>query len=128
CQRGAVMHVDPGWQSVLPHKERLLWHGRHNVSVQMADLFTPRMPFALVFTAFAAFWIAATSQMAQMDASSGGALDLFPLFGLPVVFVGLYMAVGMPIWDAYERKNAWSALTDVSWNLLYLLNAGTIRN
>jgi hypothetical protein len=106
------MSVEPGWQSVLPEKERLLWHGRPNGSVQMADFFSPRLPFALVFTAFAVFWIAATSQMAQMDASSGGALDLFPLFGLPFVFVGLYMAVGMPIWDAYERKHAWYALTD----------------
>jgi len=50
--------------------------------------------------------------MSQMSASSGGALDLFPLFGLPFIFVGLYMAFGIPLWDAYERRHSSYALTD----------------
>jgi hypothetical protein len=55
------MSADQGWQAVLPHGERLLWHGRPNGGVQISDFFTPRLPFALVFTAFAVFWMAATS-------------------------------------------------------------------
>jgi hypothetical protein len=49
--------------------------------------------------------------MAQMGPTSGGALDLFPLFGLPLMFVGLHMAFGIPFWDAYERHSSY-ALTD----------------
>ncbi|NMA97126.1 MAG: hypothetical protein GX970_03285 [Phyllobacteriaceae bacterium] len=40
-----------------------------------------------------------------MGPTSGGALDLFPLFGLPFMFVGLHMAFGIPFWDAYERRH-----------------------
>lgn len=106
------MSVEPGWQAVLPDRERLLWHGRPNGGVRLTDFLTARLPFGLVFTAFAVFWMAATSQMAQMGASSGGAFDHFPLFGLPFICVGLYMAFGIPIWDAYERRHASYALTD----------------
>jgi hypothetical protein len=106
------MSADQGWRAVLPHGERLLWHCRPNGGVQISDFFTPRLPFALVFTAFAIFWMAATSQMAQMGPASGGALDLFPLFGLSFMFVGLYMAFGIPFWDAYERRHSSYALTD----------------
>lgn len=106
------MSVELGWQSVLPDQERLLWQGRPNGDIRFADFFTPRLPFALVFTAFAVFWMAVTSQMTKMGSTTGGALDLFPLFGLPFVVVGLYMAFGMPLWDAYERKHSWYALTN----------------
>lgn len=106
------MNVEPGWHAVLPDKERLLWHGRPHGGIRLSDFFTPRLPFELVFTAFAVFWMAATSQMSQMGPANGGALDLFPLFGLPFILVGLYMAFGIPLWDAYERTHAWYALTD----------------
>ena len=106
------MSDDGGWSAVLPEQERLRWHGHPSGGVRLADFFTARLPFALVFTAFAVFWVAATSQIAQMGASSGGAFDLFPLFGLPFVCVGLYMAFGIPLWDSFERRHTSYALTD----------------
>jgi len=103
------MSAERGWQSILPEAERLLWQGRPDGSIRLADFFTPRLPFALFFTAFAVFWMAVIS---QMGSGTGGALDLFPLFGLPFICVGLYIAFGIPLWDAYERRHAWYALTD----------------
>ncbi|GHA30059.1 hypothetical protein GCM10007989_27170 [Devosia pacifica] len=105
------MSAELGWKAVLPDQERLLWHARPSATIRMADFATARLPFGIVFTVFALFWMSMTAQMGRMGPAGGG-LDLFPLFGVPFVLVGLYMAIGIPLWDAYERKNAWYALTD----------------
>ena len=102
------MRPDGGWNGVLGDSERLLWHDRPDGGIAIGDFLTARLPFGVVFTLFALFWIAATSWIGR-DVS---ALDVFPLFGLPFVLIGLHLVIGVPIWDAYERSRSWYALTD----------------
>ncbi|ODT82523.1 MAG: hypothetical protein ABS76_07860 [Pelagibacterium sp. SCN 64-44] len=102
-----------GWGDVLPQRERLLWHDHPASGVVIADFLTYRLLFGLVFTAFALFWTFAASWMGQ---SAGEAdvfpFNLFPFFGVPFVLAGLYMMIGVPLWDAYERSRSSYALTN----------------
>ena len=102
-----------GWSDVLTPGERLLWHDRPAGGAVIADFLTSRLPFGLFFTTFALFWIFAASWMGgNAGESDFFPFDLFPLFGVPFVLVGLHMMIGIPFWDAYERSHSWYALTD----------------
>lgn len=97
-----------GWSDILSPGERLLWQARPAADIRLADFLSVRLPFGLVFAGFAVFWI--TAALAMTRQTSG--FDVFPLFGVPFFVVGLYMAIGVPIWDAYERSHSWYALSD----------------
>lgn len=97
-----------GWTDILLPGERLLWQARPAADIRLADFISVRLPFGLVFAAFAVFWITAAFAMTRQS----GGFDVFPLFGVPFFVVGLYMAIGVPIWDAYERAHSWYALSD----------------
>lgn len=103
------MAPSQGWTDFLAPGEKLLWQGRPAPGVRLGDFLTARLPFGLVFTAFAVFWIMATSAMTQ-NTSMG--FEFFPLFGIPFVLVGLHQVIGAPLWDAYERTHSWYALSD----------------
>ena len=105
------MTPDTGWQAFLSDGERMLWSGRPAGDIAISDFLTARLPFGLVFTAFALFWIAVASWMGQ-GTDEFGVFALFPLFGIPFVLVGLHLMIGMPLWDAYERSRSWYALSD----------------
>ena len=98
-----------GWTDLLGPGEKILWQGRPNASLRLGDFFSTRLPFGLVFTAFAVFWMMATTAMTR-NTSMG--FEFFPLFGIPFVLIGLYQVIGAPIWDAYERSQSWYTLTD----------------
>ncbi len=78
----------------------------------MGDFLTTRLPFGLVFTAFALFWMATASWMGQKTGEFDLIGQVFPLFGIPFVLTGLYLMIGMPLWDAFERSHSWYALSD----------------
>jgi len=97
------------WEDILEEGETILWQGRPTNGIRLSDFISFNLPFGLVFAAFAAFWITTS---AAMTGNAGMGFDLFPLFGVPFLLVGLYLAVGVPFWDAYERSNSWYTLTD----------------
>ncbi|ODT68251.1 MAG: hypothetical protein ABS75_21090 [Pelagibacterium sp. SCN 63-23] len=74
----------------------------------MSDFLTARLAFGFLFSAFALVWIVAASAIG--NGVEGG--DLFPLFGIPFVLIGLHLMIGVPIWDAYERSHSWYALSE----------------
>lgn len=97
-----------GWSDHLSPGERLLWQARPAADIRLGDFLSVRLPFGLVFAGFAVFWMSAAFAMTRQ----ADGFDVFPLFGIPFLLVGLYMAIGVPFWDAYERAHSWYALSD----------------
>lgn len=103
--------VPPGWEGLLEPGERILWQGRPDARVEWAEVVSFQSMFGVVFTAFAVFWITMARGMGgRFD--DGGMTDIFPLFGVPFVAVGLYLVVGRLIHDAIRRRGTWYTLTD----------------
>jgi hypothetical protein len=98
-----------GWEGLLGPGETILWQGRPAAGIDWRDLWDGRTPFGLVFAGFALFWIAMAY---TMTGSQGGVLSLFPLFGLPFLFVGLYLVFGRLLWDAHARARTHYTLTN----------------
>lgn len=79
--------------------ERIQWIG-----MPMPRCFTPASTFAFLFavpwTAFAVFWMYGAAGFQISDFKEG--VDLFPLFGVPFVLIGLGM-LSSPLW-AYRKS------------------------
>ncbi|PWE26774.1 hypothetical protein C4N9_20260 [Pararhodobacter marinus] len=99
--------VPAGWEGILDEGEQILWQDRPDGRLRPGDFFGFKLVFAIFFTGFAVLWIAGARWMSPTDG-----FDLFPLFGVPFVLVGLYMMIGAPIWEAHVRRNTWYTLTD----------------
>ncbi len=100
-----------GWEPYLDRGEKILWEGAPvgGIRFRASDIFTSL--FGLVFGGFAIFWIT----MASVITSKGnapGPFSFFPLFGLPFLAVGAYLAFGRFFWKAYKRSKTRYALTD----------------
>lgn len=68
--------------------------------------------FAIPWTAFAIFWMCGAAGFKIPDFSQGfSPFMLFPLFGLPFVFIGLAM-LSAPIWSYLKDKKTLYAITD----------------
>jgi hypothetical protein len=81
--------LDPG--------EGLLWSGAPSPG-RMALSALPVTVFGIPFSAFAAYWIYMAFTITSKSKSSlGGPLNLFPLFGVPFLLVGLGMLTA-PLW------------------------------
>lgn len=81
----------------LDSDEKLLWSGRprHGILFRSYDIFM--IPFSIFWLGFAIFWMVGAS--GALWASDGESEVtsfnyIFPLFGLPFVAIGLYMAIG----------------------------------
>ncbi len=98
-----------GWEGLLAPGETILWQGRPVAGIDWRSLWDGRTPFGLIFAGFALFWITMARRMTGDD---GGVLSLFPLFGLPFLLVGLYLAFGRLLWEAHARARTHYTLTD----------------
>lgn len=94
---------------ILDSGERLLWSGqpRRGLRLSSQDIFL--IPFSLLWGGFAIFW--EVSAIA-MTAKAGPVGYVFPLFGLPFVFAGLYLIFGRFFVDAYLRERTFYGVTN----------------
>ncbi|SIO17674.1 hypothetical protein [Vannielia litorea] len=106
-----MANTPPGWEGLLDDDEEILWQGRPagGIVVRGSDLFESL--FGLFFAGFAVFWISMASSMGA-PRNGPGIFALFPLFGLPFLAVGLYLAFGKFFWRAHVRRNTNYTLTN----------------
>jgi hypothetical protein len=77
--------------------ERLLWTSKPDPSRLSARMIVPAI-FGIPFTAFAIFWVAGAWSMTRNSPfPSNGFDNIFPLFGLIFVFIGLAI-MSSPFW------------------------------
>ncbi len=105
------MSGQDGWEHILNDGEEILWQGRPDAAVVWSDLFGLQSIFGLFFAGFAAFWIKMASFIGS-GIDDGGIGDIFPLFGIPFLLVGLYMVIGHVFFDAYQRGRTHYTLTN----------------
>ena len=92
--------------------EHFLWAGRPDPRRFFAPVDVFLVPFSLFWLAFAIFWeVGALTAVLSSPGLEPVAL-LFPLFGVPFVAIGLYMAVGRFVVKARRRRRTHYALTN----------------
>jgi len=99
-QQTAQAQLEPG--------ERLLWHGKPDPKRGLLATI-PLVLFAIPWTGFSVFWMAAASGF--FFESEPGWMSLFALFGVPFVLVGLGMLTS-PYWLYKKAKLTVYALTN----------------
>jgi hypothetical protein len=94
--------------SELERGERIEW-----IEMPIPRFFTPvstgMFLFAIPWTAFAAFWICGAAGFKVPDFKLG--FDLFPLFGVPFLLIGLAM-LSSPIWARRRASKTVYVITD----------------
>jgi hypothetical protein len=109
------MDILPNLQRFQPYllkSERVLWSGqpKQGFALSAKDIFL--IPFSLLWGGFAIFWNAIV-WLAPFGANTGeGPGWLFKLWGLPFLFVGIYLIAGRFIHDAQIRKSTLYGVTD----------------
>jgi hypothetical protein len=85
--------------------EKLLWVGvpKQGVILKKSDIFM--IPFSIFWGGFAISW-------EYMAISSMNGFQLFPLFGIPFILIGLYLIFGRFFLDAKSREKTFYSLTD----------------
>jgi len=96
--------------SQLDAGERLLWSGFPNPGAAALRV-VPVTFFGIPFTAFSCFWIWQTWTMTSQGPRVPGPWMLFPLFGLPFLFVGLGV-MATPLWVFLSAKKTVYAVTE----------------
>ena len=100
------------WEGILDQGEVIIWQGRPEKGVVWSDLLSFDTLFGLFFGGFALAWIViAVSNVAR---TSSAMVHLFPLFGVPFLLVGLYLAFGRLLWDEYKRRCTYYSLSNRS--------------
>lgn len=89
--------------------ERVLWTGQPS-GRRMALATVPIFLFAIPWTAFAVFWVAAAA-WGTSEGSISGIFRVFPLFGLPFIAIGLGM-LSSPFWALRSAKRTVYVVTD----------------
>ncbi len=94
----------------LDANEDILWCDKPYKKVVFTtnDIFTTL--FGIVWLSFSVFWV--ISAYFATNSTDAPTLKIFPLFGLPCVFVGLYLLFFRHIVSAIKRKNMIYALTN----------------
>ncbi len=101
----------PGWDDILDPGEKILWQGRPDGRISLAQSAPMQIAMGLFFTGFALFWIYQASWITSHDGVPPFA-RLFPLFGIPFVLIGLRMLGGDALWHAWLRRHTWYTLTN----------------
>ena len=84
--------------------EQVLWSGQPRQGLLLLPRDAVLVPLGLMWGGFALFWEATALRMAHGT--------LFPLWGLPFLLSGLYIAAGRFVLDAWLRRNLSYAVTD----------------
>lgn len=94
--------------------ERLLWSGRprQGFFFRSSDIFV--IPFSLLWCGFAFFWefMALSGVTKHGESHELGFAIIFPLFGLPFVFIGVYIVFGRFFADIKQRQNTFYGVTN----------------
>lgn len=95
---------------LLPN-ESVLWAGQPSTKVVFTrgDIFL--IPFSLLWGGFAIFWELGVLGMAA-HSQNGGPPEIFPLFGIPFVLMGLYFIFGRFIYKNWRKKRTYYAVTN----------------
>lgn len=114
------IHDENPFTYELTSGEHLLWTGRPDPGkiFSAQDIF--QIPFSLLWGGFALFW--------NLMVWAGSAPIFFRLWGLPFLFMGIYMIVGRFIYKAWRKRGTYYAVTDkrlmiLSMGLRYNLQA-----
>lgn len=91
--------------SELVRRERFLWKGRPRQGLLFRSTDIYAIPFSLLWGGFAVFWEYSVLVNAR------GPANFFALWGIPFVFVGLYMVVGRFFADRYQRSRTYYGVT-----------------
>lgn len=108
--------------------EKLLWCGRPLGGFRLRPADAAMVPFGLFFLTFSIFLVVSAAWGASNAGGPGGLFAVFPLFGLPFVAVGFYMAFGRFFVDARVRSRTWYALTEQRIIVVSGLFATTTRS
>ena len=87
--------------------ERLLWAGQPRPGVLFRRSDFLMIPMGCFFLAFSLFW-----ELNALQIPVGNAGQIFPIFGIPFILVGLYLVVGRFFLDAALRKNTFYGLSN----------------
>lgn len=83
--------------------EKLLWVGKLKTGILLRKSDAFLIPFSILWAGFALSW--------ESGVLISGAPFFFKLWGIPFVFVGLYMVIGRFFIDAKKRANTVYGLT-----------------
>jgi hypothetical protein len=91
------------FKTALGTNETILWTGRppEGIIFRASDIFL--IPFSILWFGFAIFW--------EGSVITSSAPLLFRLWGIPFLFVGLYISIGRFFIDSRKRKNTIYAIT-----------------
>lgn len=97
-------------QKELQSGERLLWAGTGDPK-RTALAMLPVSFFGIFFAGFAVFWMWGAAGGTRHAVKSSGPMMIFPLFGLPFLFIGLSI-VAAPLWVYLRGLRTVYAVTD----------------
>ena len=104
------MRIEQTASAQLAGGERLLWCGTPRPS-RVALQALPISLFGIPFGGFAAFWITMAWSTTSRRGSALGLENLFPLFGLPFLLLGLGM-ISAPFWAWLGARRTVYVVTD----------------
>lgn len=100
-------HLQQRLRAELKPDESILWAGQPNPNRSMKSGFMLWL-FFIPWTAFSVFWIASASGFQMPKWDSGW--NLFPLFGLPFLFIGIG-GLSAPLWLRRKARSTLYAIT-----------------
>ena len=118
AEQVATKELDPG--------ERLLWSGVPSARGTAVSAL-PLTFMGILFTGFAAFWIASAASATSSFSGDGFPGAIFPLFGVPFLLIGLGMLFG-PLWAYRGAKSTVYAVTDKRVMVITAANTVGVRS